>query len=304
MPEIHVATAMNRNYLLPLAVLLHSIKGSVGEGRTPVIHLLHRDLETADIDRLGTLLDVHPIRVGDEMFKYSMSSSVFPAEASFPLLLAELLPSDLERVLFLDADTMVMDDIGRLWDIPLEGHVLAAVQDAAVLLCSSPRGVKGWRALGIPEDALYFNGGVMSINLPLWREQNVTRKAHRYLELNKGHVDFLHQEALNAVLWDNYLKLDVRWNLPGSRAGRRFDPFRDQWEGDPGIVHFSGRMKPWLFPIGGSFYQSYRAAMASVSSLFPPPDPTREGWLKSQYDRLLRDFLYPIESYLWRRRWI
>lgn len=53
------------------------------------------------------------------MFKYSMSSSVFPAEASFPLLLAELLPSDLERVLFLDADTMVMDDIGRLWDLPL-----------------------------------------------------------------------------------------------------------------------------------------------------------------------------------------
>src|SRR2546430_9309804 len=46
----------------------------------------------------------------------------FPREASFPLLLAEVLPPALERILFLDADMLVLEDLANLWETPQIGR--------------------------------------------------------------------------------------------------------------------------------------------------------------------------------------
>ena len=91
------------------------------------------------------------------------------------LLLAERLPADLQRVIWLDCDLVVLADAGRLWDENLNGHHALATKDAVVPLVSSPSGVAGWKELGIPADASYFNAGVMSIDLTLWRRDRCGR---------------------------------------------------------------------------------------------------------------------------------
>ncbi len=209
-----------------------------------------------------------------------------------------------ERVLFLDADLLVMRDVAELWETPLDERVLAAAPDAAVPLCSAPRGVKGWQALGIPHDAAYFNCGVLLIHLGRWRERNVTQRALRYFENTREPIDFLHQEALNAVLWDDWKRLDPRWNLLASRAGRSFDRSgREDWK-RPGIVHFAGRMKPWRAAIGGPFNAPYQRALADVLPLLSPEPADWMDRFVSLYDRHLRAVLYPLEQYLWRRRFL
>jgi lipopolysaccharide biosynthesis glycosyltransferase len=220
------------------------------------------------------------------------------------LLLPDLLPADLDRVLFLDADLLVLDDAALLWEIPTGRHAVAAVSDASIPFCRSPRGVKMADEMGIAPGAAYFNAGVMLIDLGAWRERDVARRACDYLRRVGPRADFFHQEALNAVLSRDWLPLAARWNLSASVAGRPYDPLPgDDWR-DPGMVHFSGRFKPWRFRTGSPFDQHYRAALSRAAKWVEAQKPTAGDRLLSIYDQYLRNSLYGCERGLWNRRLI
>ncbi|KAJ6311317.1 hypothetical protein OIU77_013146 [Salix suchowensis] len=42
------------------------------------------------------------------------------------IYLADIIPSDVKRVIYLDSDLVVVDDIAKLWEVDLENRVLAA----------------------------------------------------------------------------------------------------------------------------------------------------------------------------------
>lgn len=303
-PVISLACAANGSYMLPLAVMLESLKQNLRPGLRPELYLIHAGIPRSSLEAISAIVETHSIALSEQQLAQAPRSCRFPREASAPLLLPGLLPDALEKVLFLDADMLVLRDAGELWETPLDRNVLAAVQDAAVPRCSAPRGVKGWQELGIPPEAPYFNCGMLLIHLGRWRERDVTRRARRYLETTRGPVDFLHQEALNAVLWNDWKPLHARWNLLASLAGRPHDPAAsDAWR-QPGIVHFAGRMKPWRAPVGGPFNEPYQQALRRVAPSIPSDPPALRDWLCSVYDRYFRAALYPIEQYLWRRRLI
>ena len=300
--EIPIACAIDQSYVLPLAVMLESLKQHLRPEFRPILYLVHTGISQASLSAISSLVETHSIIPSRAQLSMAPSASHFPREASFPLLLSEVLPSTLERVLFLDADMLVLEDLANLWETPLDGHVLAAAPDSAVPLCSAPRGVKGWQTLGIPVNAPYFNCGVLMIHLSRWREREVTRRVHRYFETTRGRIDFLHQEALNAVLWNDWKPLNPRWNLLGSRAGRSYDRGCAEVWRQAAIVHFAGRMKPWRAPIGGPFNAPYQKALADVSPLIPRDASALPDRFYSIYDRYFRAAFYPLEQYLWRRR--
>jgi hypothetical protein len=62
-------------------------------------------------------------------------------------------------------------------------------------------------------------------------------------------------------------------------------------------------MKPWRGGVAGPYAAPYRAALAEVAPLLPPPANgvrLRDRALGA-YDRRLRDRLFPLERALWRR---
>jgi lipopolysaccharide biosynthesis glycosyltransferase len=284
--------------------MLESLRQHLRPDFHPILYLLHTGLPQPVLDSISSLVDTYSIIPSDAQLAAAPHDSHFPREASFPLLLPEVLPHALERVLFLDADLLVLDDLAKLWERPLDDHVVAASPDAAVPRCSAPRGVKGWKARGIPQTAPYFNCGVLLIDLPRWRERGVTQLVHRYFDGNREPTDFLHQEALNAVLWDDRMPLDPRWNLSASSAGRPYEyPASEAWL-RPGIVHFSGRTKPWRAPVGGPFNAPYRKVLERMLPRFAAEPTTLRENVQSLYDRYLRAAFYPLEQYLWRQRLI
>jgi len=299
-----IACAINQSYVLPLAVMLESLKEHLRPSFQPVLYLVHTGIPQSSIATISSIVETHSIIPSDAQLSAAPRAPHFPREASFPLLLPEVLPPALERILFLDADMLVLEDLANLWETPLGQHVVAAAPDTAIPLCSAPRGVKGWPALGIPPDASYFNAGVLMIDITRYREREVTRRVHQYFETTCEPIDFLHQEALNAVLWDDWKPLDSRWNLLASRAGRPYErPVSNAWR-QPGIVHFAGRMKPWRAPIGGPFNEPYRKVLERVLPLFPREPPGLREQLYSVYDWYFRAAFYSVEQYLWRQRLI
>jgi len=301
--HIHVASAVNREYLAPMAVLIDSLKSHLTPATKLSVHLLHAGLSQSDLAPIASLVELNPILISDLHSAGIPSDARFPPEAAFPLLLADVLPANLERVLFLDADMLVLDDVSIIWETNLENHVLAAVQDSAIPLCSSARAVKNWQGCGMSCRTEYFNGGLLLVNLPRWRSGNVTARVFEYLRRNRGHVDFYHQEGLNAVLWNERVLLDQRWNLTSSLTGVRRGGSGVLSVSRPGIVHFSGSMKPWRFQIAGSFHDAYQPWLARAAKHYHIPAPSIRERLLSFYDRYVRDTVYPVEQFLWRHRW-
>lgn len=302
-PRIAIACCIDEQYALPLATMLTSLTARLGPGCEPTVHLLHRRLDRDVLDALSGIVDIREIRLGGGDLERLPHSRTFPPEAAAPLLLPDVLPPDLERVIFLDADLLVLDDISGLWTRDLSGRALAAVVDPSIPWCRSPRGVKGWRDRGIQRTAAYFNAGVLVVDLESWRRRDMTGRALEYIREVGDGGDFLHQEALNAVAWDDWLPLEARWNVPAT-AGRWFDPTTADALAEPAIVHFAGRMKPWRMPSGSRFAAAYADALARVSSRFPRPACTRRDRWLGFYDRHMRPACHPLERWLWARRLI
>jgi lipopolysaccharide biosynthesis glycosyltransferase len=297
---VSIACSVSREYLIPLAVVLHSLAERLPRGTAAKLYLIHEDLPREKIDLIGSIIDTEAIVPTPEQIAAAPHQGRFPRQAAYPILLPELLPR-VDRVLFLDVDVLVLDDVSKLWQTDLEDRVFGAAPDAAVSTCSAVRGVKGWRELGIPEDAIYFNCGVLLIDLPRWREREITPRIHAYLRKTEQ-VDFLHQEAVNAVAWNDWQPVDRRWNLLASLDGRSHQsPARAEWR-DPGIVHFAGRIKPWRSPVGGPFNAPYQKVLDRVVRTLSHEPPGIRDRMLSWYDRHARSTLYPIERALWERR--
>ena len=116
------------------------------------------------------------------------------------LLIPYVFPEAVSKVLYLDADTLVLDNLQPLWEADLHGSAVAAVLDRLVLWhIKSSR--PGWEQ--IPKVRDYFNAGVLLIDLKRWRELRISEKAVKYLQAHPK-SPFSDQDALNVAgdgLW-------------------------------------------------------------------------------------------------------
>jgi lipopolysaccharide biosynthesis glycosyltransferase len=172
------------------------------------------------------------------------------------LLAPHVLPHTVEQVAYLDCDLVVLADIADLSDAADPRFTVSAVANVWFPYVSSMFGaspvVFNYAELGIPASNRYFQCGVLVINLKRWRERNVTARVFEYLAQHKDSVHFHDQGALNAVLFDDWFRLDQRWN----QVSTAMHPERwtapayshTDWQiakTDPFIVHYDGQDKPW-----------------------------------------------------------
>lgn len=273
--QINVVCAADDNYAMALGVTLLSASSSLSEGWKIRLFLLDGGLSAASWAALSETLADEPIETTairpDPSLVRSLSISHHITHvAYYRLLTAELLPSDITRALYLDADLLVLADLAEIWQLPLEGRSCLASVDIACpfvdarLGCrnlkrsypylNSARPIPNYRALGMDGAREYFNSGVMSLDLDRWRRNHVADRLLECLHDNAGHVWCWDQYALNVVLADEWGRLPPRWNqgthifkYPSEKnspiAIAEFVSMRDQ----PAIVHFTTEWKPWHY---------------------------------------------------------
>lgn len=166
-------------------------------------------------------------------------------------LLGDVLPQELESVLYLDCDLIVTGSLENLatysWggNSPQRGSkpVVAAVarDDPAHI---TPFGHRG---------AHYFNAGVLLLNLREWREQQVAQELFSTARALFGKLHTWDQDVLNLVLEDRWVELPGEYNET-TAVDERNDSAK--------IIHFAGSVKPWM--VGSNHphrrdYDSYRA---------------------------------------------
>ncbi|MGB4415273.1 MAG: glycosyltransferase family 8 protein [Paludibacter sp.] len=125
------------------------------------------------------------------------------------MILGELLPKEVDRVLSLDSDTLVMDSIDEMYNIDLEDKCVGGVYDCLGKAMQ-------FKVLHKDEKLKYSNAGVFLINLKKWREQKIGEKLLDTVinaTENKKSLYFLEQDFMNLVLENNLKLLNPRYNL-------------------------------------------------------------------------------------------
>jgi len=267
---IHVLCAANSTYAMPLAVMLTSLVCHYQSSRSLHLHIVASDISDSLRQKIEASvlnnkkgayhLEFHwtsfdpshlkNLPVGGEANQHITS------EAYSRLLVADALPPSCERVIYLDCDLVVLKDIALLHDAADNEHTIAVVAGVTLSYVSSLYGatpaVFNYAELGIPATNRYFNSGVMVINLKPWREQNIAARVIDYLERYHDKVLYHDQGGLNAILYDQWLRLDQRWNHTGclNPASWKEPAFtREEYlkvRFDPFIAHYLGGDKPWM----------------------------------------------------------
>lgn len=258
---------------MPLAVSVRSLLEKLNPQRRVHLYLLDAGMKPATHARLreswqGFPVEVTALRPDIARLTDLRISDHVTQTTYFRLLIPELVPQELNRVIYLDSDLLVRRDLSNLWEKPLDDawclaapDCAAPVLDALETLPNARRCVEwlaaahpipNYRQLGLPGQQPYLNGGVLVINVAAWREERLTNRMLACLREHASSVLWWDQYALNVVLAGKWRAVDMRWNQ-GSQIYQYPDWQRsplpqqqfNQLRSDPWIVHFNSPSKPW-----------------------------------------------------------
>lgn len=166
----------------------------------------------------------------------------------YRLLIPQILPQNIRKVLFLDCDIIVRHSLLPLWETDIEGYALAAVIDNLDSAIGTFNRLKYSPSLG------YFNAGVLLLNLKFWRENNIHSEIRSYMKNHYEDIIFCDQDILNYVFRERKRLLPIKYNFQTcflySVDNCGFDYWKYEEEilearKDPVVLHYT-MGKPWM----------------------------------------------------------
>ncbi|MBQ7493640.1 MAG: hypothetical protein IJT47_04360, partial [Selenomonadaceae bacterium] len=201
------------------------------------VHILHDNTLTADVRNkffyfAGRCSQVIKFYNVEELCadKIEKMHSLFPNANRFPnamfykLLVPQILPTETDKAIYLEANTIVNMDISELWRVELGENMLAAVPALAIGSDIHTQDRAAADGFIKPED--YFNPGVMLMNLKLLRGE--WEKIFDGLKFAAEHkyLSLLEQTVLNYCFSTQTVKLPAQFNQFVRWARRRREPVR------------------------------------------------------------------------------
>ena len=237
--------------------------------------------EQLDSELVNVSLD--QVTISSEWLTQDHISSAAYARYFIPQFVAE------ERVLYLDSDLVVNRDLQPLFDIPLEGKLVAAVGDAG---------------------GYGFNSGVLLIDNRAWKERQLQetfiKETDRIMGLvQSGQMEDFNgdQTVLNHVLAQDWLPLDKIYNL---QVGHDLVAFYSGWNGhfeldqEPLIIHYTTFRKPWNSEVSYRYRQLWwdfqALSLAEISAHHRGEFEMQDRWEKAALNCMLLTDVQELEQ--------
>lgn len=271
---LELTCSSDAGFLPHVSAMLHS---ALTHTPAPVrVWLMHaRELPAEGVGKLravveskGARLELLPIP--RELLR-GFPVEKFHEAAWYKILLPALLPQ-LERVLYIDADTIVADSLLPLWQTDLYGQLYAAVTNPLYPY------MRNWpkEDLGLSDPREYINTGVLLLDLKRWREERVIESLRDYAAAHPENT-CPEQDAMSALIPRRRVHLHPRWNAQSTvfELAPRQLPFSAaevaEARAKPAVIHYIGPFKPWHYlckhPLRALYFEHLRQTPWPVEPL-------------------------------------
>ncbi|XP_071721384.1 probable galacturonosyltransferase-like 4 [Rutidosis leptorrhynchoides] len=256
---IHLAMTLDSNYLRGTMAAILSILHNSGCPENVVFHFLwlrvDQDIKT-NLKKTFPYLNFKLYRFDSSLVQGKISKSIREA-LDEPLnyariYLPDIIPANVKRIIYLDSDLVVVDDIEKLWRVDLQDKVLAAPEYCHANFTqyfndnfwNEPELQKIFSG----KDPCYFNTGVMVLDVEKWRSGGYLQKVEEWMVVQKQkriyHLGSLPPFLL--VFAGNIKAVDHSWNQHGLGGDNIEGKCRTLHPGPISLLHWSGKDKPWL----------------------------------------------------------
>ncbi len=256
MATINVGTALNKKYIPYSTTMLASLcvnnKGHIDA------YLFNSELDKDDIDLMEKSLseyDIHLISIDIDKKQFSDKlprTEQWSLEAYYRLLMFELLPESVDRLIYLDGDIVV--------NLPIIDFYMQDFGDAEMIVCDDKNGKNNPESYGdkhreMFEDAYrqgfrYFNSGMLLINVAKMRYMYSFDTYLNAIKEWNYEMEAPDQDILNYLHWQNVRFSDCQKYDLFARIAHNEEMTCDYVSKNVAIIHYAG-YKPWE---AGSFH--------------------------------------------------
>ncbi|MBF0601458.1 glycosyltransferase [Limosilactobacillus oris] len=277
--SINIVICVDERGADQIRVLLYSIEVNNPGGGT--IYLVYEHLSDKQKQALETLgaqftrfkLQLLPLSATDKYLlkQISLRNAHLPLSTYYRILLPYLLP-EVDRVLYLDYDVLVINELTSLYNANLNHHFLGVVRDLGVIV------KEDWsKSLFNDSYRDYFNAGVLLMDLAAFRKYGVSWKLHQFIVASTPFFSLEDQDALNLFFKDAVEYLDLDYNYV-TRLFLNALPAEERSLEQIKILHFLGSEKPWQealnYPLQlqlpTQIYRSYRSQLFNTYDSVSP----------------------------------
>ncbi len=194
-----------------------------------------------------SLIDLKNI---DEYFGQSINTGGWNDIVLSRLFLDKILPNEVERVIYIDGDTIVRGALLELWNVDLKDNILGAVVEPVI---SSKRK----EILGLDSKSSYYNAGVLLIDLKQWKAKDAGNRIINYYAEHGYKLFANDQDAINGELKNEIQTIDIKYNYNNTfhyypyyflKKRDKNLPDKEQYRdsvNNPCIIHYLGEERPW-----------------------------------------------------------
>lgn len=319
---IHIAITLDEEYVRGSIAAVHSALQNALCPENIFFHFLASDTNLETLVRSAfPRLNFKVYHFDHNRVRKFISSSVRHALEQ-PLnyarnYLADMLEPCVRRVIYLDSDLVVVDDVSKLWHTSLGSRTVGAPEYCRANFTKYFTD-KFWSNPNLASTfayrkPCYFNTGVMVMDLGKWRRFGYTRRIENWMEIQKERriYELGSLPPFLLVFAGHVAPIDHRWNQHGLGGDNVKGSCRDLHPGPVSLLHWSGSGKPWVrldsnrpCPLDSLWapYDLYNPSSLAANWLFqrtkepfpPPPAITSycyHGWVLSRIIRILSFFL-------------
>lgn len=172
----------------------------------------------------------------------------------YRILIPEIL-INVNKCLYLDADTLIVGDIYDLFKLDMTNKAIAAVLDIETL------NKKRFELLNYEESSKYICAGIMMMNLEFWRNHSLGKIIKSYAISNEKKIEFPDQDCINYICKDTKILLPLKYGILNAFILNK--DFLQKYKNeiielleDPKIIHYAG-LNPWIIEKNRHFMREY-----------------------------------------------
>lgn len=254
---IQIAFCTDKNYVMPTGIAMISI---CANNKTERIHF-HivitirddgqeddiRGVRTSIVSEYNQEVSFYYQKENDLDLYVCRANSNVSSTSFVRILLPEILPVSITKIIYLDGDIVVNRGLYELWNYPMPyGCPLAGVLDRI----GNSGAIR--ESINLPISVPYINAGVLLLDLDVWRKEKLSQLCvDAYLG---NRYQYLDQDTLNCVLGSRMCLLPMKYNMQISFwifgetdwmiDGTKMQEVREGLI-SPVIIHYASSNKPW-----------------------------------------------------------